>query len=232
MQNLTLTKPTTRGKQPAVVHADLQSALFPYAERNNIGDLANALSALSEAERVIHNQQERIRQLEDLALTDELTGLLNRRGFMTALQRELNFARRDQNAKGILVMIDLDGFKSINDLWGHCAGDDYLQVVAHTLLSEVRAHDIVARIGGDEFAILFTRMDMETGHARVKKLEQSFNSRIMHWRDKILPLRASFGLSSYDGSETHQEIMTAADLKLYAHKARKSMKTPEKVTSP
>jgi diguanylate cyclase (GGDEF)-like protein len=159
-----------------------------------------------------------------MALTDELTGLLNRRGFTLALQRELSLARRDKNAGGVLIMADLDGFKSINDLWGHCAGDDYLQGVAHALLTEVRATDIVARIGGDEFAILFTHMSEEIGISRMSRLEKSFNSRMMQWRDKVLPLRASFGLSVYAGTDAPESIMKTADLRLYAHKARRKAK--------
>src|SRR5208283_4427993 len=110
------------------------------------------------AEHVIRSQAEHIRRLESLAMTDELTGLLNRRGFMMALQRELSMAKRDSAANGIVAMIDLDGFKSVNDTWGHNVGDDYLQSVAEALLGLVRSSDIVARLGGDEFAIIFTRM--------------------------------------------------------------------------
>ena len=217
MQGLSLSKEAARNIVTTLPQAHSKSQAVAKLEITTPGDMQ---TALSEAQKVIRSQEERIRQLESLAVTDELTGLLNRRGFMMAFQRELIFARRDKDAHGILVMVDLDGFKSVNDLWGHSAGDDYLQAVAHALLSEVRGNDIVARIGGDEFAILFTRMDEETGLRRVGKLEKSFNSRMMQWRDKILPLRASFGLSHYRGSDVAETVMASADLKLYAHKAR------------
>jgi diguanylate cyclase (GGDEF)-like protein len=224
MQGLTLSKSAVKGNvQPALLHAESKQSLHDPFLRD-VSDMQAARLALTEAERVIRAQHERIRQLESLALTDELTGLMNRRGFMLSLQRELSVARRDRGAGGVMVMVDLDGFKSINDLWGHSAGDDYLQAVAHTLLSEVRANDIVARLGGDEFAILFTRMDEEVGIQRMVKLEKSFNSRMMQWRDKILPLCASFGLSAYEGSDAPEAIMATADLKLYAHKARRRVK--------
>ena len=189
----------------------------------SVDNLDEARTALNTAERVIRAQEERIRQLQGLALSDELTGLVNRRGLMLALRRELSAARRDAGANGTLVMIDLDGFKMINDLWGHAAGDDYLQAVAHALLSDVRASDIVARMGGDEFAVLFPRMDEETGFARVKKLEKSFNSRMLEWNRKPIPLRGSFGLSTYTGADTQETVMASADLKLYAHKARRAV---------
>lgn len=185
----------------------------------NVGNLDEALRALTEAEKVIQAQDEHIRRLESMAMTDELTGLVNRRGFIMSLHRELSLARRDPSADGVLVMLDLDGFKSINDMWGHGIGDDYLQAVAHTLLGCVRSSDIVARLGGDEFAILFIRMKEDLGLTRLAKLERNFNSRMMQFGDKTLPLRASFGLTGYTGTDTPEAILARADLKLYAHKA-------------
>jgi diguanylate cyclase (GGDEF)-like protein len=136
-----------------------------------------------------------------------------------SLHREISIARRDHSAEGVLVMVDLDGFKSINDMWGHSVGDDYLQAVAHTLLSCVRTSDVVARLGGDEFVILFTHMKEDMGMRRLAKLEKSFNSRMMQFGDQTLPLRASFGLSPYNGTDSPETILANADLKLYAHKA-------------
>jgi len=191
---------------------------FPNAI-SSVDNLAEALQALSEAERVMRTQAEHIRRLENMAMTDELTGLLNRRGFVMAFQRELALARRNSAAGGVLVMVDLDGFKTINDQFGHNAGDDYLRAVAQALVGNVRSSDLVARLGGDEFAVLFTHMPESMGQTRLAKLENSFNSRTMQTGDHTLPLRASFGLSHYDGMETPETILANADLKLYAHKA-------------
>jgi diguanylate cyclase (GGDEF)-like protein len=222
MHSLNMTKEAIkRDLRPLLAIAESSAGASSLRSYSKVSDLEGAHLALTEAEKIIRNQEERIRQLENLALTDELTGLLNRRGFTLSLQRELAIARRDKNATGVLVMIDLDGFKSINDLWGHGAGDDYLQGVAHALLTEVRANDIVARIGGDEFAILFTHMDEDIGMDRMNRLEKSFNSRAMQWRDKVLPLRASFGLAAYSSVNVPEEVMKSADLRLYAHKARR-----------
>jgi diguanylate cyclase (GGDEF)-like protein len=190
--------------------------LNPYVE-----DLDDARRALGNAARVIRAQDDRIRQLESIALTDELTGLFNRRGLLIALQRELAAARRDDAAHGVLVMIDLDGFKTINDRWGHVAGDEYLRAVAYALSSDVRSSDLVARPGGDEFAVLLTHIGEEAGAARVAALEQSFNSRVSGWNCESVPLRGSFGFTAYNGGDVPETVMAAADLKLYAHKARK-----------
>ena len=218
MQSQTLAKPVTaKLAKPGI----LEQQWLPLPQTGEgVRNLDEALRALTDAERVIRNQAERINHLEGLAMTDELTGLLNRRGFTMSLNRELALAKRDPAAAGILVMIDLDGFKSINDIWGHGVGDDYLQVVAHTLMSTVRTSDVVARLGGDEFAILFPRMNENTGIQRLAKLERDFNGRTMRYGDRALPLRASFGLAAYNAADNNIDVLLAkADVKLYAHKA-------------
>lgn len=222
MQSQTLTKDAV--KQRAVgplLHEGWLAPIPSILLQEDSPNMDKARATIGEAKRIINRLEERIRQLESMALTDELTGLLNRRGFTLSLQRELSIARRDVGASGVLIMIDLDGFKSINDLWGHSVGDDYLQAVAHALLGNVRTTDIVARLGGDEFVVMFTRMDEATGIKRMAKLEKDFNSRMMQWGEKTLPLRASFGLSPYTGQDTPEAILAAADRKLYAHKAKR-----------
>lgn len=185
-----------------------------------VGDLDTALARIAEAERLIALQKERIEHLEGLALTDELTGLVNRRGFLQALQRELAAAQRERTAGGVLVLCDLDGFKQINDTHGHAAGDAYLRDVAEILLAKVRPSDLVARLGGDEFAILLTRINANNGLARATALEEYFNGCATMWNQHKLPLRASFGLALYTGKDRAEDLMTTADFKLYAHKAR------------
>ncbi len=190
----------------------------PYAAD---GDKAAEKSGLREALRkaglVIEAQEERIRHLEQMALTDELTGLANRRAFMGAFERELALARRDESCCGILVMIDLDGFKRINDTWGHQIGDAYLRAVAEVLREEIRASDIVARIGGDEFVLLMARMDEKDGAKRFARLEENFNRRSVAAHENI-PLRASFGFAPYAGADKAEAVMRLADLRLYGKK--------------
>jgi diguanylate cyclase (GGDEF)-like protein len=184
-------------------------------------DLAGATTALQEAERVIRAQEELIRDLENLAMTDGLTGLANRRGFIAALQRELALSRRDTAAGGVLAVADLDDLKSVNAQLGAPAGDDYLRAAAGVLTGSLRASDIVARTGGDEFVMLFVRMSETAGLKRVAKIEKSFNGRVFVVDDKVVPLRASFGLAPYQGTDTPEAILTSAEMQLYANKARK-----------
>lgn len=186
-------------------------------------DLPQARLLLNEAERVIQSQEERIRQLESLALTDELTGLLNRRGLMAALRRELAASRRTSKSAGLLIMIDVDDFKMVNDLYGHAVGDAYLQTVGSVLINEVRTSDYVARLGGDEFVVLLPQINLKAAGARLDKLERTLNGRVMHRNQHSIPLSASFGFAVLSETETPETLLATADSKLYANKARRKM---------
>lgn len=179
--------------------------------------LQDTIMRLREAEATIAEQKERIDQLETLSMTDELTGLLNRRGFVDAFRRELAGAKRT-SVGGVLVIIDLDGFKNINDTHGHLCGDWYLRQAARTLQDNVRGHDIVARFGGDEFAVLLTRTEPCQGAARAEALAQVFNQQVCHWQLKALPLCASFGTEAYGPDDKEDEIVRRADAGMYRAK--------------
>ncbi|MEJ0063234.1 MAG: GGDEF domain-containing protein [Alphaproteobacteria bacterium] len=188
--------------------------------RGEISSVSEARILIAEAEQVIAAQRHRIAQLENLALTDELTGVVNRRGLMLELGRELAAAARDDHARGLLILCDLNAFKQVNDLHGHNAGDAYLKEVAAALTAEVRSSDLVSRIGGDEFAIIMTRTDSDNGLARLRKLEHGFHTRALTWGARVLPLKASFGAAPFNANDTPEGLFAAADLRLYAQKAK------------
>ena len=102
--------------------------------------------------------RERIADLEARVDIDSLTDVLNRRGFERELKRSLAYVKR-YGTSAALIYVDLDGFKPVNDRHGHAAGDAVLKAVAAALLRHVRASDVVARIGGDEFAVLLWNVD-------------------------------------------------------------------------
>ena len=213
---------TARATRFATVRDNVLKLVMPsrsYAAEE--GGVEQMRAMLGEAAQVIRAQEERIQRLEELAHTDELTGIVNRRGLMLALRRELGAARRDRKGGGMLVLIDLDGFKQINDRWGHGVGDGYLQCTAGVLAKELRSTDIVARLGGDEFAVILTRIAPEAAHARLTALEKAFNSRVMHEQGHSIPLRASFGCACYGAADAIENLMAQADTRLYAHKAQK-----------
>ncbi|MGQ9367324.1 GGDEF domain-containing protein [Azospirillum sp. ST 5-10] len=189
---------------------------------NGVDDwkLHDALAKLAEARDLIEQQQERIAYLESLTMTDELTGLLNRRGFYSHLRRELAAARR-KAAGGVMVMIDLDGFKAVNDVHGHAAGDAYLRQVARFLQSQVRAQDVVARLGGDEFAILLTATDAAAGTARAAQLAAAAERERVEWGGAALPVRFSLGLHAYAAEDREDEVIRQADARMYRAKGER-----------
>ncbi|MDD3029663.1 MAG: GGDEF domain-containing protein [Alphaproteobacteria bacterium] len=174
---------------------------------------------LRRAMAIIHAQEAKIRTLEALAITDLLTGLLNRRGFFSAFERELALVKRDTDNEGVLMMLHLDGLKAVNETWGPRMGDAYLRAAAKTLRASVRASDIVARVGGDKFAVLLTRINEKTAAARCEKIERSFG-RVRVLPEKLL-LRASFASASYQGSSRMDDVFQVADLKLCEAKTEK-----------
>lgn len=179
---------------------------------------------LADAKAIIAEQQERIAYLESLTMTDELTGLLNRRGFYSHFRRELASARRHGTAGGVLVMIDLDGFKAINDTHGHLAGDAYLRQVARLIVGAVRQEDVVARLGGDEFAVLLTNTDAEAGAARARQLAEQARSQHAQWGGAELPIRFSLGIQTYGAEDHEDDVIRQADVKMYGDKGEQRRK--------
>ena len=181
--------------------------------------LQDLLDAAAAAEQQIADQQARIRHLESLSFTDELTGLLNRRGFKLELERALARARR-RHETGLLVLADLDHFKAINDSYGHPAGDAVLIAVSHLLRSKTRRSDYVARIGGDEFAILMTGTCRAKGETMAAKLASLVNGLALPWHDTKISVSASFGWEPYDHTSQWEEMTFLADRALYSNKRR------------
>jgi len=184
------------------------------------GDAAErALNAAIDAEQRIARLQRRIDQLEKLAVTDELTGLLNRRGFEAQLSRTLELARR-HGEPGLLVYVDLDGFKLVNDTYGHAAGDEVLKHVGRLLANHVRSTDFVGRLGGDEFAVLLPRACPKTGLKRVQALSGKLNPAIIFWNGCTLSVGASLGVEAFDGDATGcaEIVISRADVSMYAQK--------------
>jgi diguanylate cyclase (GGDEF)-like protein len=151
------------------------------------------------------------------ARVDSLTDALNHGAMLTRLEEEIDRARRYRTGLACLI-IDLDDFKSINDRWGHATGDSVLRQVATLLRSEFRAHDQVARYGGDEFVVLLP-------HAAGPRAEIAARRALRRLRDIHVvadggrqPLSASIGLAEWAEPETPHELLAKADQALLAGK--------------
>ena len=175
------------------------------------------LNFAAQAEQRIAEQDARINQLESLSMTDELTGLLNRRGFSFGLNRALQSARR-YSEEGILAFIDLDNFKPVNDTYGHEAGDLILRRTGEILTGNVRKTDLVSRLGGDEFAVLLVHSQRRDGLARIAILDEKLNSTFYKYGDVRIPIRASFGAAHYSGWSEPELLMRKADRAMYKNK--------------
>jgi len=175
-------------------------------------------------ERSINYSVERQRSLSDLqklTLLDELTGLYNRRGFLELASKQLKLARRLGKAM-MLFYVDLDDMKWINDAYGHLEGDDALKTITVILRDSFRDCDIIARMGGDEFAVLLlkrTEISLEVLTTRLRDNLDAWNA--MH-KDKH-QLSVSTGLAHYDPGfpVTIEELLEQADQGMYEAKRKK-----------
>ncbi len=186
--------------------------------------IRRALDYASEAEQRISELSARVKLLESLAVTDELTGLLNRRGFQDMLYRNLASATR-HNETGVLAFIDLDEFKQINDTYGHAAGDAVLRKIGQFLRRNIRTTDYAARLGGDEFALLYVRGEHARARERARELNEKLNGLVVPWEGHSIEVRASIGMASYDKDSTAMELLDLADRAMYRDKSRPRKKT-------
>ncbi|MCF8470824.1 MAG: GGDEF domain-containing protein [Parvibaculum sp.] len=178
---------------------------------------SRALAYADDTEARIIELNMRVRQLEALAQTDELTGLLNRRGFEDILNRNLlSAARYDET--GLLAYIDLDNFKSINDRCGHLVGDEVLRSVGSFIKRNIRATDYAARLGGDEFAILYVRASQRPARERAKEMLRGLANLDIPCKSHRISVRASLGLAAYDGDTQQSDLIDRADRAMYADK--------------
>lgn len=152
------------------------------------------------------------------AMTDALTGLLNRYGLQRALQREQAEARRYQRPLSCLL-IDLDNFKYVNDTFGHAAGDSALQQIADILSKAVRGSDMVFRYGGEEFLVLLPETNLEGAAALAEKIRLAADAQLFG-AGHIFPLTLSAGVATLSEHESGHDMIARADMALYHAKAQ------------
>jgi diguanylate cyclase (GGDEF)-like protein len=163
----------------------------------------------------------RLAEAEGLADRDALTPLLNRRAFLRELSRIRTFAQR-YGGPASLVFFDLDGFKSVNDRFGHAAGDRALQAVAERLVSNVRESDVVGRMGGDEFGVILVQADQAAAEAKAAALAEAIEREPMQFGDWSAPLHVSYGVSQIEAALEPDALVARADAAMFQHKRRRS----------
>ena len=184
----------------------------------------NGVVGFQAVARDITERRHALEELQSLSLTDDLTGLYNRRGFLTLAEQQLKQAHRN-NEQAVLVFADLDGLKQINDRYGHQEGSNAIVKTAQILKETFRDSDILARLGGDEFTVLATVAANDKATAIKNRLQQklrNFNAR----HDLSYDLSMSIGLALLDprGELSIEELIQKADEAMYRHKQGKKEK--------
>ena len=221
---------------PSVIQAlALQSTVAAYSENFQSADisteemwrmLSSAMtilnhtnSELSSAQHQIQVLQSRVNELDLLTTTDTLTELKNRRGFEEAFVQEMDRINRGQSKGGVMVLIDMDNFKAINDTYSHLAGDACLKLMSEALVREIRTMDTAARFGGDEFVLLLSNASKDDILTRIQKMSARLNQLSLNWYGTEINIRSSIGIQGFNKDDTAENVFHAADLAMYKNKA-------------
>ncbi|GAA0549768.1 diguanylate cyclase (GGDEF)-like protein [Rhizomicrobium palustre] len=165
----------------------------------------------------LQKTRERLEEVERYADQDHLLPLLNRRAFVRELTRYISFAGR-YGTPATLLYFDLDGFKQVNDTYGHAAGDAVLAHFARVLQDQTRDTDVVGRLGGDEFGVLLAHANVEQGRKKADVLAETLRKNPTIWQGQQIPIAFSYGAFEIKGSDTPDIAMARADEAMYAQK--------------
>jgi diguanylate cyclase (GGDEF)-like protein/PAS domain S-box-containing protein len=183
--------------------------------RDRAGNLIGAVMVFHDVskERRLH------RALHYQASHDALTGLINRREFENRLTAAVENARQDSDSRHVLLYLDLDQFKLVNDTCGHPAGDQLLKQITGVLQSRVRGADTLARLGGDEFGVLLQRCSLDQALRLAEGLRQAIRDFRFIWQDGALEVGVSIGIVEITNeTPTVANVMSAADVACYSAK--------------
>ena len=164
-----------------------------------------------------------LKQIEELqasAETDFLLGIFNRRGFERELARAVAYIKR-YHASGVLIVLDVDGLKPINDVFGHAAGDHVLKAIVAALVRQVRASDVIGRLGGDEFGLLLWNLSETDARAKAASLERAVDQLSFMFAGRTVTAGASTGIAILDSHAEIGKALEQADAAMYLRKAQR-----------
>jgi diguanylate cyclase (GGDEF)-like protein len=185
------------------------------------GVLGCLMGAAHDAKDRLATLGRRIMLLEALSLTDEHTGLLNRRGFERELRRLLAQARRHEEG-GVIALVDLDDFRSIGDVYGEAGTDAVLAATGRALGALVRQTDVVARLDADRFAIALARCASGGAIARLAEIERALNALSVPFAGREITPGATLGVTCYDGTDQFDGLLERLDTAMTMRRRRPS----------
>ncbi len=189
-------------------------SLVDEAVRTTVARLLDENQSLKTA---LAGVQARIAELERLADLDTLTPLPNRRAFLREVERAVARIAR-YGSTGAVMYVDVDGLKALNDRYGHGAGDAALNHVATLLRRGVRAGDLVARIGGDEFALLVESVDEAVAIAKADAVVAAIAHAPLEWEGAAVAVTISIGVTMIEARDGVEDLLARADARMYAAK--------------
>jgi diguanylate cyclase (GGDEF)-like protein len=176
--------------------------------------LASLMSEVQELRSELAVMRGRINELEELADTDPLVGIFNRRAFVRELTRSLAMAER-YGAPSSLIFADVNNLKTINDKLGHAAGDAALLHVASVLSANIRQTDAVGRLGGDEFGVLLVQTDRDMAREKAASLAGLVRAEPVEWRDGSFTTSISCGVVEVTKCASVEAALELADAAMY-----------------
>lgn len=205
---------TGQGSEKVAVEA-MKSGAQDYLVKNNFSSEA-LNSAIGKA--IQNNQQDETKKWKTQALVDPLTGVLSRNAYNLTLEQTMRDFNRYKDPT-ILMVVDIDHFKNLNDTYGHKAGDGVLRSVAASLNQSIRASDFVFRYGGEEFVILLKKCSLEQSKTVAEKVRRQVEENFSLNKDQKLSVTVSIGLTKFKETDTEDSVFLRADQALYTAKS-------------
>jgi len=167
--------------------------------------------------RELDHTNRRLRDMEDMADTDAMLPIPNRRAFVRELNRMISFAER-YGTPSTLMFIDLNDMKKINDTYGHEAGDKALFHVARIIIENIRGTDVVGRLGGDEFGVILAQADEDVGARKAQELASIIAENPLEVAGTTINMTLAFGTYTFRSGDQPDEALDKADKAMYENK--------------